>query len=149
MVAWNLFTGPAVRKKDPAELKARIDAIPMEERRVAWSKAIYGLFTDEELAESRRRVAQASELFEANLTGKTWIIGDEFSLADINAFNLVYILPWMADTMDLPSVSREKTPATMAWLKRMYQRPSIARTWDKSHGGINIDIAAEANRQLA
>jgi len=149
MVAWDMFTGPAVRRKDPEELKARIAAIPMEERRVAWSKAIYGLFSDEELAESRRRVAQASLLFEQNLAENEWVAGDEFSLADVNAFNLVYILPHMAETMQLPSVSVERTPRTMEWLRRMYQRPSIARTWQHSRGGMGIDIATEANREFA
>ena len=149
MVAWDMFTGPAVRNKDPEELKARIEAIPLRERRIAWTKAIYGQFSQEELAESRRRVAVASLLFEQNLEQNEWVAGEEFSLADMNAFNLVYILPHMADTMQLPSVSRERTPATMAWLKRMYQRPSIRRTWELSRGGMHIDIEAEANRQLA
>ena len=149
MVAWDLFTGPAVRSKDPAELRARIDAIPLKERRIAWSKAIYGQFSAEELAESRRRVGVASSLFERNLETNQWIAGDEFSLADINAFNLVYILPHMADTMQLPSVSPDRTPATMEWLRRLYQRPSVRKTWEKSRGAMHIDIEAEANRQLA
>ncbi len=149
MVAWDIFTGPAVRRKDLEELKARIDAIPLKERRIAWTKAIYGQFSEEELAESRRRVMIASALFEANLAKNEWIAGDAFSLADINAFNLVYILPHMADTMRLPSVSTERTPCTMKWLQRMYQRPSIRRTWAHSRGGMHIDIEAEANRQFA
>ncbi len=149
MVAWDMFTGPAVRQKDPDELKARIDAIPLKERRIAWTKAIYGQFSEEELTESRRRVMQASALFERNLEDSEWVAGDEFGLADINAFNLVYILPHMADTMRLPSVSVERTPNTMKWLKRMYQRPSIQRTWAHSRGSIHIDIEAEANRQFA
>ncbi len=148
MVAWDMFTGPAVRRKDPEELKARIEAIPLKERRIAWSKAIYGLFTEEELAESRRRVKQASALFERNLEQNEWVAGDAFTLADINAFNLVHILPHMADTMRLPSVSVERTPMTMRWLKRMYQRPSIRRAWAHSRGGIDIDLEAEANRQF-
>lgn len=149
MVAWDMFTGPAVRKKDPEELKARIDAIPMMERRIAWTKAIYGQFTEAELAESRRRVMQASALFEKNLEHNYWIAGADFSLADINAFNLVYILPHMAETMKLPSVDPDRTPHTMGWLKRMYQRPSIKRTWQHSRGNMGVDIEAEANRQLA
>lgn len=149
MVAWDMFTGPAVRSKDPEELEARIAAIPMEERRVAWSKAIYGLFTEQELAESRRRVVQASLLFEENLAKNEWVAGDEFSLADVNAFNLVYILPHMAETMQLPSVSVARTPCTMKWLRQMYQRPSIARTWQHSRGGMHVDIAAEASREFA
>lgn len=149
MVAWDMFTGPAVRQKDPEELKARIDAIPLKERRIAWTKTIYGQFSEEELAESRRRVMIASALFEENLKVNEWIAGDEFSLADVNAFNLVYILPHMAETMRLPSVSVERTPYTMKWLQRIYQRPSVRRVWEHSRGAVHIDIEFEANRQFA
>lgn len=148
MIGWEMFVGPMVREADPAELKARIDAIPLPERRVAWTKAIYGQFSPEELAESRRRVMQASALFEDNLAENEWVAGDEFSLADVNAFNLVYILPHMYETMQLASVSIERTPHTMRWLRRMYQRPSIRQTWSHSRGGMHIDIEKEINRKL-
>ena len=57
MAGWNFFVGPSVRNKDPEVLKQKIEAIPLKERRIAWTKAIYGTFSEEELAESRRRVA--------------------------------------------------------------------------------------------
>ncbi|MBC7986814.1 MAG: glutathione S-transferase family protein [Sphingomonadaceae bacterium] len=148
MIGWEMFVGPSVRQRDPDELKARIDAIPLAERRIAWTKAIYGKFSAEELAESRRRVMQGSALLEKNLEKNEWVAGDEFSLADINAFNLVYILPHMAETMNLPSVGVERTPMTMRWLKRVYRRPTIRSTWARSRGGLHIDIDDEINRDL-
>lgn len=148
MIGWEMFVGPMVRQQDPEALKARIAAIPLAERRIAWTKAIYGQFSADELAESRRRVAQGSALFERNLEQNEWVAGDAFSLADINAFNLVYILPHMGETMNLPSVSIARTPRTMRWLKRMYQRPTIRETWARSRGGLHIDIDAEINRDL-
>ncbi|MEY2926287.1 MAG: hypothetical protein RL367_764, partial [Pseudomonadota bacterium] len=33
MIGWSVFIGPAVRMRDPGELKAAIDRIPMPERR--------------------------------------------------------------------------------------------------------------------
>jgi len=57
MIGWKVFVGPAVSSRDPGELKAAIERIPLPERRVAWRKAIYGQFTEEELKESQRRVA--------------------------------------------------------------------------------------------
>ena len=57
MIGWSVFVGPSVRQRDPAELAAAIDRIPLEERRIAWRKAIYGRFSAEEMAKSQRRVA--------------------------------------------------------------------------------------------
>lgn len=148
MIGWEMFVGPSVRNKDPDELRRRIDGIPLEERRVAWRKAIYGTFSQEELAESRRRVEQASGVFERNLERHAWVAGEEFSLADINAFNLVYILPHMSETMGLASISTQRTPQTMRWLRAMFERPSVRRTWEHSRGGMGVDIDKEIARPL-
>src|SRR5437764_14720048 len=55
MIGWKVFVGPAVASRDPALLKAAIERIPLPERRLAWRKAIYGQFSEEELRESQRR----------------------------------------------------------------------------------------------
>ena len=127
MMGWNAFVGPSVRSKDPDELKRKIEAIPLPERRVAWTKAIYGTFSKEELEESTRRVAFSARIFEENLKRRAWIAGDHVSLADINAFNLVYFMP--ANPAGV--VSPAKTPATMEWLYKMYERPAAKRAWSR------------------
>ncbi len=38
MIGWSVFIGPSVRSKDPEMLKAKIEAIPLKERRIAWSQ---------------------------------------------------------------------------------------------------------------
>ena len=65
-------------------MRAAIDRIPLEARRIAWRKAIYNEFSEQELAESRRRVAFATDVLEAHLRGNTWICGDMYTLGDIN-----------------------------------------------------------------
>ena len=127
MMGWNAFIGPSVRSRDPDELKRKIDAIPLPERRIAWSKAIYGTFSKEELDESNRRVAFAARLFEENLSRHAWLAGDAFSLADINAFNLVYFMPANPNGVVGPG----KTPHTMEWLYKMYERPAAKRAWSR------------------
>ncbi len=77
MHGWNAFVGPSVRNKDPEELKRKIEAIPLKERRIAWTKAIYGKFSKEELEESGRRIAEGVKLFEENLKRHPWIAGAE------------------------------------------------------------------------
>lgn len=121
MIGWSIFVGPAVRNKDPDELRRNIERIPLKERRDAWTMAIYNRFPEKELEESRRRVQAGIRVMEAELGESTWCAGDSFSLADINAFCMAYALPMMQPEF----VNREKTPNLIDWLRRIYDRPSI------------------------
>jgi glutathione S-transferase/GST-like protein len=125
MIGWSVFVGPSVRDRDPEALKAAIERIPLKERRIAWSKAIYNSFSEEELAESRRRIAVGTKALEDALTQRPWVAGNTYSLADINGFNLGYALP-----LAQPQICNdEQTPHIMAWLRRIYARPAAKATW--------------------
>jgi glutathione S-transferase/GST-like protein len=127
MIGWQVFIGPAVRQRDPAELRAAIDRIPLEARRIAWRKAMFNEFTAQELAESLRRVAFATGVLEAHLSSHQWICGDSYSLGDINGFNLGYALP-----LSQPErCNDQKTPHIMEWLRKIYERPATRETWAK------------------
>ena len=125
MAGWNAFIGPSVRDKDPELLKAKIDAIPQPERQVAWRKAIYGLFSEEELAESKRRILIGIDLVEKTLSEREWLACDSYSLADINAFNSAYFLP----LSQAEHCNDELTPNIMRWLRAIYARPATKTTW--------------------
>jgi len=125
MIGWKVFVGPAVRDKDPKELQAAIERIPLPERRVAWRKAISGQFGAEELEESRRRVALGIRMLEEELARRPWLASDQYSLADINGFNLAYALPvvW-------PELSNDElTPHILRWLRTIYARPATKACW--------------------
>ena len=125
MIGWSIFVGPSVRQRDPAELEAAIDRIPLPERRVAWRKAIHNQFSPEEIAESNRRVAIGITMLEDALSKRAWLGSDHYSLADINGFNLAYALP-----LSQPHLSSdEKTPHIMEWLRKIYERPATKAIW--------------------
>jgi len=125
MLAWSVFVGPAVHSRDPGELLAAIERIPLPERRAAWRKAIYGEFSAEELKESQRRVTLGVRLLDQELTKRPWLASDGYSLADINGFNLAYGLP-----VSFPAlVSDELTPHIMRWLRTIYARPATKACW--------------------
>ena len=125
MIGWSVFVGPSVRQKDPAELEAAIERIPLPERRVSWRKAINGAFSDEEMAESQRRVALGIAFLEQALGEREWLASDEYSLADINGFNLAYALP-----LSQPHLSNDRlTPNIMRWVRAIYARPATKRCW--------------------
>ena len=125
MIGWSVFVGPSARGRDPAELRAAIDRIPLESRRIAWRKALFNEFTEAELAESRRRVVFATHVLERHLGAHTWIAGDSYSLGDVNGFNLGYALPLSQPT----ECNDQKTPHIMEWLRRIYERPAVRQTW--------------------
>jgi glutathione S-transferase/GST-like protein len=129
MIGWSIFVGPSVRSRDPEQLKAAIERIPLKERRVAWSKAIYGSFSPEELAESRRRVVFGVGQIEAALTRHPWIAGNSYSLADMNGFNMVYAVP-----LSVPEVCNDQaTPHILEWLRKIYERPATKKIWAMGH----------------
>jgi GST-like protein len=114
-----------VRNKDPEELKAAIERIPLPERRVAWRKAIYGLFAEDEMKESQRRVAVGIRMLEVELSKRPWLASGQFSLADINGFNLAYALPLAQPTLS----NDELTPNILRWLRAIYARPATKTCW--------------------
>ncbi|MBT0670806.1 glutathione S-transferase family protein [Novosphingobium profundi] len=125
MIGWSVFIGPVVRQRDPAELEAAIERIPMPERRVSWRKAIYGTFSEAEIAESQRRVALGIGMLEAELGKREWLASDSYSLADINGFNLAYAIP-----LSQPHLSNDElTPNLLRWLRAIYARKAVKDCW--------------------
>ncbi|GAM05517.1 MAG: glutathione S-transferase family protein [Pseudomonadota bacterium] len=125
MIGWSVFIGPVVRQRDPAELEAAIERIPMPERRVSWRKAIYGTFSEAEIAESQRRVAMGIAMLEKELGKREWLGSDSYSLADINGFNLAYAIP-----LSQPELSNDElTPNLLRWLRAIYARKAVKDCW--------------------
>ncbi len=125
MFGWKFFVGPSARKRGDAELEAAISRIPLPERQVAWRKAIYGLFSEAEMSESGRRIGVGISMLEEALSKREWLASDQYSLADINGFNLAYALP-----LSQPDRSNDVlTPNIMRWLRAIYARPATKSCW--------------------
>jgi GSH-dependent disulfide-bond oxidoreductase len=137
MIGWSIFVGPAVRSRDRKELEAAIERIPLESRRIAWRKAMFNEFTEQELAESRRRALYGTSVLEQHLARHPWIAGQSYSLADINGFNLGYALP-----LSQPDhCNDEKTPYILEWLRKIYERPATQATWAKGRTQMASRVA--------
>lgn len=129
-LGWSTFVGPMVRQRDPEVLRSAIERIPLQERRVAWSKAIYGTFSPEELAESRTRLLSGTLAIEAALGSREWMAGESCSAADLAGFMMLFGLPMM-----FPEAANEtRTPHFMAWLRRVGHRPSVQSALGKGTG---------------
>jgi glutathione S-transferase/GST-like protein len=121
MIGWSIFVGPSVRARDPGDLTAAIERIPLQERRIAWSKALFGTFSQQELAESGARIALGMGEVETALAQRPWLAGASYSLADIAGWNMLFGMPSMLPDL----VNDARTPHTMEWLRKLYERPAV------------------------
>jgi len=137
MIGWNVFVGPAVRSRDPKELDAAVERIPLPERRTAWRKAISGNFGADEMQESRRRVALGIRMLEEELGKRAWLASNAYSLADINGFNLAYALPVTQPTLS----NDELTPNILRWLRAIYARPATKACWAMARTSMGKRVA--------
>jgi glutathione S-transferase len=121
MTAWKRFIGPMMRKRDPAALNTAVAAIPTEERRIAWSTTIQDSFTEEQIAESMRRLSVSVARLERALGQSAWLAGGQYSLADIIVFNMAAALPRVVPADANPA----QTPRLLEWIQRIGERPAI------------------------
>lgn len=145
MLAWARFTNevfmPAVNtlgchrflapdlvgKSPPGDV---LDRIALPYVRDGWRRAYAGDYPDDLLAECRRKVGIAIARIEAALASGPWLLGDSFSLADVDVFAIARSLPLL--TPDLT----DGRALFLDWLARGEARPAVQQAlatgaWDK------------------
>jgi GSH-dependent disulfide-bond oxidoreductase len=111
------FLAPAlIGRTPPLQL---IESIPLSFVRTGWLRAYSGDYPAELLAESRRKVGIALARIDAALAEGPWLLGEQYSLTDIDAFAMCRSLPLL--TPDL----MEEHPRCTDWLNRMQARPAV------------------------
>ena len=132
MIASNRLAAPRFVGRDPAELEAELERIPLPERRASWEKLMFNKTPAADLAESQRRVRVAISTFEMQLENTGWLAGRDFSLADICVFATFYALP-----QSYPEeVTSERTPNLLDWLRRCHARQGLQEAFGLSRGYI-------------
>jgi glutathione S-transferase len=116
LLGWTATTSAAAR----AEHRARLAAIPEREQPAGW----FAVWADAEagedqLANARARIEQAFDELEARLGGADWLVGDAWSLADIDAFALVRVA-----AAAHPDALAGR-PALRRWLERVGAREPV------------------------
>lgn len=120
--AWHNFAGAIARKFPDEEFEALANRIPLKRQEIKWRTARVG-FPQETLDEGTAQVVEAVQRVEATLEKGPWLLGDFYSLADINffaycGFVLELLFPQLAD--------RAKHPRVMDWIDRVRARPKVA-----------------------
>lgn len=116
----------ASRKPPPAEV---INRIALSFVREGWKRALRGDYPEEMLAESRRKVGIALSKIEAALANGPWLLGEQYSLTDIDAFAICRPVPLLAPDL------MQGHPRCAAWMARMEDRPAVRQSltvgaWD-------------------
>ncbi len=136
-LAWAALGAPALKERGWNSLQEAVARIPMKERRDHWQAAISGL-PAEALDKSRERIRLTLAKMEADLDGRGWLAPGGFSLADIAVYPYVNYLPRVAPEL----IDANTAPRTLAWLKRMSERPGVRAAEAMSRTGDAYGVAA-------
>jgi glutathione S-transferase len=121
MLGWHVMVRRIARSIDKGEFEKLLERIPLAEQRQKWATVAGESFSEEQLADSRRRCGVSIQRMEAILQKSQWLAGDEYSLADVNSYSMVAGMPRL-----MPELMNEgNAPRALDWLQRMNARPAV------------------------
>lgn len=123
------YLAPALKKRSREDTERAIAKMSSKEQQDGWRAALDDSYTEELLAESRRKAELAVKKIEMALAQGAWLAGPSYSLADIDAFALLRPLARM-----LPDLVHA-APNTAAWLDRIEIRPAVRKALAASKTG--------------
>ncbi len=115
------YLQPHLAALDAEVIDRRIAAIEPIERRAGWLAVRNGSYTPAYLKAAHERLGPPLARIEAALAGGPWLAGPAFSIADIDAYPMLCVLP------DLPpaSLNAQSTPRIWEYLGRLAARDSV------------------------
>jgi glutathione S-transferase len=127
------YLAPLLR--DRRDLKTAIERIPRKEQRDGWIAAFNNAYSEELLADSRRKLGVAVKRVEETLADNNWLTGATYTLADIDMFSLLASVPDLASEVLNPQVA----PRTVAWLEHIKSRPAVKAAFATSRTGRPLE----------
>lgn len=121
MIGWHVMVRKIAQRLSAGQLEEVLAKIPLQEQRDKWATVAGESFTEEQLADSRRKLQVSIEKAEAILVESTWLAGEEYSLADANSFSMIAGVARLHPEV----MSKDKAPRTCDWLQRMQERPAV------------------------
>jgi GSH-dependent disulfide-bond oxidoreductase len=115
------YLQPQLAALDPAVIERRIAAIEPVERRAGWLALRDGTYSASYLKALRERLGQPLARIEAALSTGSWLAGPCFSIADIDAYPMLCVLPDLAPE----AVNAQTTPRICEYLSRIAARPAV------------------------
>lgn len=123
MIGWHVMVRRIAQSLDEKQLAAMLAKIPLQEQREKWATVAGDSFSEEQLADSRRKLGVSIGKAETILGESEWLAGPDYSLADLNSFSMIAGV----ERLHPEILSGEKAPHTIAWLRKMEQRPAVQK----------------------
>jgi glutathione S-transferase len=120
-LGWAVLIPTIAARLESGELEKALEKVPLEEQRQKWLTAATQSFTEDELAEARRKVRFSMARMEGVLRDHEWLACDEYSLADVNTYSM---LP-SVERLVPDAMSKEETPRCIEWYETMTARPAV------------------------
>ena len=120
---WRHHLQKTAQQWSDQELAERLKHIPSKERQEAWLRAARRPYTAEEEGEARRKLVLMLDKMEQSLGRHAWLVGDNYSLADIS---VVPFVKRIDEEIAPDEVSDRKHPRVLAWWQRVQSRPAFA-----------------------
>jgi glutathione S-transferase len=116
------YLRPHLAALDAAWVDRRIASIEPLERRAGWLALRDGTYTDAFLQAAIARLGAPVARVEKALQDSPWLAGAAFSVADIDAYAMLCVLPDLAPAV----VSKAATPRIFEYLARIATRDSVS-----------------------
>jgi glutathione S-transferase len=116
---------------DRAALDAKLRDVGPQERRLNFTALLDGTYTPQIQATARERLKFPVARIEAQLAHGPWLAGPNYSIADIDAYAMLRVLPDLAPDVVNPAV----TPRIGEYLERISARPAVKAALATSRSG--------------
>jgi glutathione S-transferase len=121
MHGWHRMVAVIARSVESDEFETLMARIPLKEQRDKWRTARSG-FPQDRLDDAERKIAVALGKVEAALAEGPWLIGEAYSLADVNFYaycgvSVQRMFPHLSDA--------RKHPRLTDWMARVQARPGV------------------------
>jgi GSH-dependent disulfide-bond oxidoreductase len=125
------YLAPRLMARDRTALDAQLAQVNPQERRLAWQALVDGTYTPQILATARERLKVPVSRVESQLAQDPWLAGSHYSIADIDAFAMLRVLPDLAPEICNPGA----TPRVIDYLARIEARPAVRAALATSRSG--------------
>ena len=125
------YLAPRLAGMDRAVLETKLKDIGPQERRLNFTALLDGTYTPQIQATARERLKFPVARIEAQLTQGPWLAGPRYSIADIDAFAMLRVIPDLAPDV----VNASATPRVTEYLTRIGARPAVKAALAHSRSG--------------
>jgi glutathione S-transferase len=125
------YLAPRLAGMDRAVLETKLKDIGPQERRQNFTALLDGTYTPQIQATARERLKFPVARIEAQLAQGPWLAGPRYSIADIDAFAMLRVIPDLAPDV----LNARATPRVSEYLARIGERPAVKAALNHSRSG--------------